>query len=78
MLYTVLLQPFALLPWWLGVSGVLYGIAAGALGLLFITLAARLWRNGGERHAKQLFGFSILYLFLLFSLMIVDRVGQPG
>jgi protoheme IX farnesyltransferase len=74
--YTVLLFPLALLPWLLGVTGALYAVAAAILGALFIVAALRVWLDSGERAARQMFGFSVLYLFLLFTLLIVDRA--PG
>src|SRR5262245_40183687 len=76
LVYTVLLFPLALAPWALGVAGALYGVAAAILGLLFILAAVRVWFDAGERAARQMFAFSILYLFLLFTLLIVDRA--PG
>ena len=76
LVYTVLLFPLALAPWALGLTGALYAAAAAILGLLFILAAARVWFDSGERAARQMFAFSILYLFLLFTLLIVDRA--PG
>jgi heme O synthase-like polyprenyltransferase len=31
------------------------------------------WREDGDRAAKALFGYSILYLFLLYALIMIDR-----
>jgi len=76
LVYTVLLFPLALAPWALGLTGAVYAAAAVVLGLLFILAAVRVWFDSGERAARQMFAFSILYLFLLFTLMIVDRA--PG
>jgi protoheme IX farnesyltransferase len=76
LVYTVLLFPLALAPWALGLTGALYAAAAAILGLLFILAAVRVWFDSGERAARQMFAFSILYLFLLFTLLIVDRA--PG
>jgi len=80
MLYTALLLPVALAPWALGVAGVVYGACALVLGLAFVGLCLRVLREDGaataHRAAKQMFGFSILYLFLLFALLMVDRA--PG
>jgi len=76
LVYTVLLLPLALAPWALGLTGAVYAAAAVILGLLFILAAVRVWFDSGERAARQMFGFSILYLFLLFTLLIVDRA--PG
>jgi protoheme IX farnesyltransferase len=74
--YTVILLPVALAPWALGIAGNLYGLAAAVLGLLFILAAVAVLFDRGYRAAKRMFGFSILYLFLLFALVIVDRA--PG
>ena len=76
LIYTVLLFPLALAPWALGLAGAVYAAAAVVLGLLFILAAVRVWFDSGERAARQMFAFSILYLFLLFTLLIVDRT--PG
>jgi protoheme IX farnesyltransferase len=76
LVYTVLLFPLALAPWALGLTGAVYAVAAVILGLLFILAAVRVWFDSGERAARQMFAFSILYLFLLFTLLIVDRA--PG
>ena len=73
MLYSALMLPLTLAPWWLGVAGVAYAIAAGALGLVFFAGAVRVWRDHSESAAKALFGYSILYLFLVFGLMVLDR-----
>jgi len=79
LLYSLVLLPLAPAPALLGVAGPLYGAAALLLGLLFLLCALAVLRapTGADtdRSAKRLFGFSILYLFLLFALLIVDR-GQ--
>ena len=78
LLYTAFLVPVTLLPWALGAVGTLYGALALTLGAMFLVCALRVWREpegAGDRAAKQMFGFSILYLFLLFALMVVDRAG---
>jgi len=46
------------------------------MGVCFVLLAAAVLRGRSDRPARQLFGFSILYLFVLFTLLIVDRA--PG
>lgn len=77
--YTVLLLPVAQAPWWLGLAGALYGAGAALLGTAFLLMALRLWHDRCQRAARRMFRFSILYLFLLFALMIVDRApGLPG
>jgi protoheme IX farnesyltransferase len=71
--YTLVLWPIAVAPALVGVAGWLYGAVALALSALFTGLALRVWRDAGDRSAKQMFAFSILYLFLLFALLLVDR-----
>ena len=74
LIYTLLLWPLALAPTCLGVTGWLYGGMALLLSALFTLSAVRVLRDPGERAAKHMFGFSILYLFMLFAVMVVDRV----
>lgn len=75
LIYVVLLLPIALAPTLLGVAGWIYGSAAISLGLMFLLAAIRVWFDESERSARQMFAFSILYLFALFALLIVDAQG---
>ncbi len=72
LLYTALLIPVSLAPWPLAVAGPLYGVGAVVLGALFLFGAIAVRFDETERSARRLFAFSILYLFLLFTLLIVD------
>ncbi len=74
--YTLMLFPVALSPWALGIAGHVYGAMAAVLGGLFILAAVSVLLDKTDRSAKRMFGFSILYLFLLFALIMVDRA--PG
>ncbi len=74
LLYAVLLFPVTLAPWMLGMSGALYGIGATALGVAFVGSAVRVWFDTTARGARRMFGFSIVYLFLLFVLLIADKM----
>jgi protoheme IX farnesyltransferase len=78
LLYALLLVPLTLLPTALGIAGVFYLAGAAALGCLFVAGAIQVWREQGDRTAKLLFGYSVLYLFLLFALMLLDRAGTPA
>jgi len=77
LIYTVLLMPVALAPFAAGAAGLLYGAGAGVLSALFLVCAVRVWREDaaatGNKSAKQMFGYSIFYLFALFTLLIMDR-----
>jgi len=73
LVYTLLLAPIAMLPWLLGYASSAYGAVAAVLGALFIRHAWRVWR-GVERAERKAFGFSILYLFLIFAALGVDAL----
>jgi protoheme IX farnesyltransferase len=78
LLYSLLLVPVGAAPWLLGYADAIYGATALAAGGVMVVLAWRLWAEGaGERAAqiaKRLFGFSILYLFVLFAVLLVEGV----
>jgi len=74
--YTLLLLPLAMAPYFLGVAGLVYLVGATLLGLTFIAAAWAVLRDETDRSARRMFGFSILYLFLLFGLLMID--SGPG
>jgi protoheme IX farnesyltransferase len=79
LLYTLVLVPIGIAPWALGYGGLLYGATALAAGAVMIALAWRVYRERGpdDRASKHLFAFSILYLFLLYAVLLVER-GWDG
>lgn len=77
LLYTAVLLPVTLTPYLLGLSGVIYLGTALVLGAGFVTQVGRLWFERTEARAKSAFRYSILYLFLLFVALVVDKaVGE--
>jgi len=42
---------------------------------MFTGTAIQVWRNDSDRTARRMFTFSLLYLFLIFSLLLVDHAG---
>ena len=73
LLYTILLFLVTLLPFLTGMSGWIYLVGAVALGLRFISYAARLFATADNRLAMPTFGFSIVYLFGLFAALMLDH-----
>jgi protoheme IX farnesyltransferase len=73
LIYALLLVPVTLAPVFVGLAGWGYGAGAAVLGAAFVALAALLARDATDAGARRLFGYSILYLFLLFALLCVDR-----
>jgi heme o synthase len=76
LVYTLILCPLALAPVFLGVAGWVYGAVSIALNLAFVGHAVRVLRSDDLRHAKHMFGFSLLYLFAHFAVLCIDRA--PG
>ena len=79
LLYTLPMAAAAIAPWPLGLAGSLYGAAAAGLSLAFLLLALRVLANQagepqGMKPEKQLFAFSILYLFAIFGALVLDRL----
>jgi protoheme IX farnesyltransferase len=73
--YTVVTVAASLALAWSSGLGVPYTAAAAVLGGVFLEKTWRLWRRGGGLDATwSLYQYSLLYLALLFTMMMVDRV----
>jgi heme o synthase len=72
--YSIILAPLGVAPTFLGFAGLAYGVAAAILGLVFLALAFAVWKDKSETASRRLFAFSILYLFLLFAALLVERL----
>ena len=76
LIYSVLLVPLAIAPYFIGLGGVTYLAFSVVLGAMFLYLAVQVYRTTEGREAdkvaKQLFWFSILYLYLLFAVLLVE------
>ncbi|HSK51648.1 MAG TPA: heme o synthase [Clostridia bacterium] len=78
-LYTVLMVAISLVLWAVGRMGIVYLVAAVALGAVFLWQAYRLWRHGSSEEAStagaiRLYKYSISYLTLLFAAVALDAV----
>ena len=78
LLYTLVLLPLTFLPALFGVSGILYVTGVALLSAIFLYYAINVYRlregAAADRACKKLFGFSILWLFLVFALIPVERL----
>jgi protoheme IX farnesyltransferase len=76
-IYSALLVPLGVWPAFMGLGGPIYALFSIVLGAIFLALAINVHapREGREadRAAKQLFGFSIFYLFGLFATLLLER-----
>ncbi|MCC7480223.1 MAG: protoheme IX farnesyltransferase [Hyphomicrobiales bacterium] len=78
LLYTLALVPLTFIPAVLGVSGLLYVAGVALLSTVFIYYAVQVYRLREGQAAigacRKLFGFSILWLFLVFALIPLERL----
>jgi protoheme IX farnesyltransferase len=77
-LYSLALAASAIAPFALGVTGILYGVSAAILSAIFVILSVIVLTNkaqepSGMKPERRLFAFSILYLFALFAILVIDR-----
>jgi protoheme IX farnesyltransferase len=74
--YTILLVIVTTLPFLTGMSGLLYLAGVTVLNLGFLWYAIRLLRNNDDRLPMQTFGYSIIYLMVLFIFLLADHFLQ--
>jgi protoheme IX farnesyltransferase len=78
LLYTVVLVAIAVAPWPLGYFSAIYGVSSLVLGAGMLYLAVNVYnrRTGSAalRATRKLFAFSILYLFALFAILLLEVV----
>lgn len=74
LLYTILLVLVTIIPYLIGMSGVIYLLTALILGGMFLFHAIQMMRYPDElNRAMQTFRFSINYLGLLFGALLLDH-----
>ena len=77
LIYTVLLAPLGMAPYFLGFAGMAYAATALVGGLAMLWLAVEIFRKreGGpaRKAAGRMFAFSIVYLFALFAVLLVEQ-----
>ena len=75
--YTLVLAPLGTLPAFIGLGGMLYLIASATMGFWMLLEAFATWRERDEARepaARRLFGVSLLYVFVPFAALIVERL----
>ena len=75
-IYSVLLIPVGAAPWLFGYAGVFYGVTALVAGALMVAFAWRVRADlkapDAKRAALQMFTYSIVYLFALFAVLLIE------
>ncbi|MFK5978566.1 MAG: heme o synthase [Rhizobiaceae bacterium] len=76
--YAFLTAISGVMPWVIGFASTGYGVVSALLGAVFIKYSYDVWTMPSDSEtngpAKKLFGFSILYLFLVFSALLVEAI----
>ena len=72
--YSLALGPVSLMPVLVGLAGAPYAAVAIALGFVMIWAAARFARERSLANARRVFAFSLVYLSLLWTALVVDRL----
>jgi protoheme IX farnesyltransferase len=76
LLYTFMLFAVSLMPFLVQMSGIIYLAGAVALGIGFLRYAIMLYRSDDDSIAMRTFGYSILYLSLLFAFLLADHYAR--
>ena len=77
-IYSLLMLPIIIFPYWINFSGLIYLLPALILTIYYNLICYKLYRYKKNRfdlkNAKKVFGYSILYLFLIFVLFLIDNL----
>ena len=76
--YAIILFFISLIPVFFGYFGLTYFLSSFFLGIYYVYLCYKLLTDGNneEKFAKKIFVYSILYLFLIFSIILIDNIIQ--
>ena len=77
-IYSLLMLPIIIFPYWINFSGLIYLIPAFVLTIYYNFICFDLYQYKKNKFdlkkAKKVFGYSILYLFLIFVLLLIDSL----
>ena len=74
--YAIILFPITILPFYFNFAGLVYLVPTIILGTFYIFLTFKLLKANNKKDmgkiSKKIFAFSILYLFLIFTLLLIE------
>jgi len=74
LIYTLIMLPVSLSPYFFGISGTFYLASAILLSSFFIYTSIKVLYDSTYKSAKLMFGYSVFYLFALFLALMIDKV----
>ncbi|MGZ9409470.1 MAG: heme o synthase [Methylocystis sp.] len=80
LIYALALAPLGVAPWLMGFASLAYGLVSIGCGIALVAVAAMVFRrregDAARLAARRMFLFSILYLFLLFLVLVVEQTAH--
>jgi protoheme IX farnesyltransferase len=77
-LYALILFPVAISPFFFNFSGLTYFMLATALSAYYVFISLNLLKEKNsiieKKLAAKLFGYSIIYLFMIFTSILIDGI----
>jgi len=73
-LFSIMLLPISLAPYFFQVSGLIFLVGASLLGIWFLWASIQAARTRSDEMARKLLLVSVIYLPLFFLLMVIDKV----
>ena len=73
LLYTIILIIVTLMPFSVGMTGLIYLVIATILNAYFLYYVVMLYRNYSDKLSMKIFRYSILYLGLIFTALLIDH-----
>jgi len=72
-IFTIMLLPVSIAPFFFGISGVVFLVGATVLGIWFLLTSLQMARAKSSKMARRLLLMSVIYLPIFFGLMVLDR-----
>ena len=72
-LYTIILVIVTMMPFSVGMTGLIYLVFATILNAFFLYYVVMLYRNYSDKLSMKIFKYSILYLGLIFTALLIDH-----
>jgi len=74
LIYTIILFPLCLAPYWTELVGINYAVSVLILNSLFLISAIQTYREkNGHKNARRMFAYSIFYLFAMFTALVLFK-----